>query len=103
MAYKNLEFFIYYIFPIIVLVLGLIGNNLGIAVVLRKRLKSIGPTHIYCYMFLADTAYLVQIIISYLNSAYGIHVSVYSRLSCKLWVYFNYAFGNTKVSTKTIL
>ena len=77
----------------IILVLGLIGNTLGMLVVLRKRLKSIGPTHIYCYMFATDSAYLVQIIITYLHYAYHMNLFTYSRFTCKAWVYINYGLS----------
>ncbi len=96
MSFKNFNFFINYIFPLIILVFGLIGNILGFLVILRKRLKSIGPTHIYCYLFASDTAYLVQIVITYLYYAYDVHISVNSSFSCKLWVYLNYALGKVK-------
>ena len=94
MILENFLFFINYVFPVFILVLGLLGNVIGFIVVLSKKLKNIGPTHIFCYMFASDTAYLIQIIITYLYYAFGIHISVYSRLSCKIWVYLNYALGN---------
>ena len=87
------EFFINFIFPVIILFFGLIGNSLGMLVVLRKSLKSIGPTLIYCFMFAADWAYLIQIVITYLDYAYGMQIDVQSSISCKTWIYFNYAFG----------
>jgi hypothetical protein len=94
MSLKNyFEFFINFIFPVIILFFGLIGNSLGILVVLRKRLKSIGPTLIYCFMFAADWAYLIQIVITYLDYGYRMQIDVQSRISCKTWIYFNYAFG----------
>ncbi len=77
----------------IILVLGLIGNTLGMLVVLRKRLKSIGPTHIYCYMFATDSAYLVQIIIAYLDNAFHMNLQTFSRFTCKAWMYLTYGLG----------
>lgn len=94
MISEDFMFFINYIFPPLILVLGLIGNSLGIVIVLRKNLRKIGPIHIYCYMFASDTAYLVQIVITYLYYSYDIHIDAYSSLTCKLWVYFNYGLGN---------
>ena len=91
-----LEIFIFfnnYIFPIIILVFGLIGNTIGMVVILRSRLKSIGPTHIYCYMFETDSAYLVQIIITYLYNAFGMNLFTYSRVTCKSWMYINYSLS----------
>ncbi len=86
-------FFVNYILPLIILVMGLIGNTIGMLVVLRKPLKSIGPTHIYCYMFLADSAYLVQIIIIYLENAFNVGLIVFSRFTCKTWMYLSYGLG----------
>ncbi len=85
--------FVNYWFPSIILVMGLIGNTIGMLVVLRKRLKSIGPTHIYCYMFAADSAYLVQIIIIYLENAFYMRLLTFSRFICKTWMYLNYGLG----------
>ena len=86
-------FFINYILPLIILVMGLIGNTIRMFVVLRKPLKSIGPTHIYCYMFAADSAYLVQIIIIYFENAFNVGLIAFSRFTCKLWMYLSYGLG----------
>ncbi len=93
MSLEDFKFFINFIFPVIIFFFGLIGNSLGILFVLRKRLKSIGPTLIYCFMFAADWAYLIQMVITYLSYAYNMHIDARSSISCKTWVYFNYAFG----------
>ncbi len=77
----------------IILVLGWIGNTLGMLVVLRKRLKSIGPTHIYCYMFATDSAYLAQIIIIYLDNTFHVNLPTFSRFTCKAWAYLTYGLG----------
>ena len=86
------QFFINFIFPIAVLVIGMFGNLLGLIVLARKHLKQIGPRHVYIYLFISDTCYIVQIIITFLYYAFNIHLSILSVMSCKVFIYFNYAF-----------
>ena len=86
------QFFINFIFPIVVLVFGVFGNLLGFIVLARKHLKQIGPRHVYIYLFISDICYLVQIIITFLYYTFNIHLSILSVMSCKVFIYFNYAF-----------
>jgi len=48
----------YYLFPPILLVLGIAGNTMGLRVLLKKNLKKIGPVLIYNILFISDTIYL---------------------------------------------
>ena len=49
-----LNFFTKDLLAPIVLVVGLLGNIMGIIVILRKDLKKIGPVLIYMFLFIFD-------------------------------------------------
>jgi len=89
-----LYFFVAYIFPLLVLIVGSAGNALGFRVVLSKKLTNIGPRDTYKYLFLTDQFYLFQIIGTYLQYTYGLNVQTISLYSCKIWNYINYSFSS---------
>ena len=89
-----IDFFVYYIFAPVVLGIGLIGNSLGITVLMKsKRLKKIGPVLIYKFLFISDTFYLLQIMIIYFGYGFSLDLTILSNLSCQIYIYFNYAFA----------
>jgi len=89
-----IDFFVYYIFAPVVLGIGLIGNSLGITVLIKsKRLKKIGPVLIYKFLFISDTFYLLQIMIIYFGYGFSLDLTILSNLSCQIYIYFNYAFA----------
>jgi hypothetical protein len=49
-----LNFFTNYLLAPIILVVGLLGNQMGIIVISRKELKKIGPVLIYMFLFISD-------------------------------------------------
>ena len=49
-----LDFFTNYLLAPIILVVGLLGNIMGIIVVSRKGLEKIGPVLIYMFVFILD-------------------------------------------------
>jgi hypothetical protein len=49
-----LDFFTNYLLAPIILVVGLLGNIMGIIVVSRKGLEKIGPVLIYMLVFILD-------------------------------------------------
>lgn len=77
--------FVVYIMAPLVLLIGLIGNTLGFCVLLRKKMKKIGPVHMYRYLLLMDLFYLLQIVIDYLGHAFGsqFNLTILSSLACK--------------------
>jgi hypothetical protein len=94
MNIKNgLVFFISYLFPPLVLLFGLIGNSLGLILLLNKDLINIGPRDTYRYLLISDSIYLLQIIVSNLEYSYDLNLSTLSNVSCKLWNYFNYSLA----------
>ena len=50
-----LNFFTNYLLAPIILVVGLLGNIMGIIVVSRKELKKIGPVLIYMFLLIFDS------------------------------------------------
>jgi hypothetical protein len=53
-----LNFFSNYLLSPIILVVGLLGNLMGIIVISRKELKKIGPVLVYIFLFIFDSLYL---------------------------------------------
>ena len=92
-AFDDFQYFVKYVFPIGILVFGLLGNTLGIIVLCNKDLKNIGPKRMYIYLFLSDSFFLVQIIVTYLQYGYGLNFATLSDFSCKLWNFCNYSFA----------
>jgi len=92
-AFDDFQYFVKYIFPIGILVFGLLGNTLGIIVLCNKDLKNIGPKRMYIYLFLSDSFFLLQIIVNYFQLAHNLYIGTLSDFSCKLWFYCNYSFG----------
>jgi len=87
-------FFFYYIFPPLILLLGVFGNIFGLIILSNKALDDIGPKLTYQYLFISDSAFLFPCIsIFNLQFSYNLNVFILSNLSCKLISYFTYAIG----------
>jgi len=69
-----------YWFPVIVFLLGIIGNILGCIVIWSPKLANIGPQLTYKFLFISDTVYLMQIIGTYLQ--YGFDIQLTYVLLC---------------------
>lgn len=76
-----------------ILLLGLVGNILGLIISTKKRLKRIGPVHMYRYLYIIDSFYLLQIIVIYLQSNFDITIVNSTQFTCKLLIYLNYSFA----------
>jgi len=85
--------FVNYILPPLILIIGLIGNSVGIKVLLNKNLINIGPRDMYQYLFLTDSFYLLQIIGTYLQYTYSLDITTISNVSCKVWYHLNYSLA----------
>ncbi len=88
---NSLDYFISYIFPILILVLGLVGNYFGYKTIQRPKMLEIGPRNIYKYLFISDTIFLVQIIVTCLQFSFNTDLTILSNVLCKLWYYLNYS------------
>jgi len=91
---ENFMIFVRFWFPPIILCIAIIGNTLGCIVIWRPKLINIGPRNIYKYLFVFDTFYVIQIIISYLQRAgFTQYLNKSSLFMCKSLTYFNYSFA----------
>ena len=80
----SIDYFFSYIFPILILVFGLAGNYFGYKTIQRPRMLEIGPRNIYKYLFISDTIFLAQIIVTYLQFSFNIDLTILSNVICKL-------------------
>ena len=90
---NNFEYFVHFIFPVIILVFGLLGNLFGLRVSTRNKLIKICPLKIYQYLFLIDSIYFIALINNYLAYSYSIGFSLISSFSCKIFRYLSYVFS----------
>ena len=86
---ENYEFFIFFILPVIILVLGLFGNVLGMLLITTsKRLAQIGPVNTYHFLLLADCVFLVMLATdNYLVNGFSIGFSLLHDSTCKIYKY----------------
>jgi hypothetical protein len=93
-ALTQTELFTFIIFPISILVLGLIGNTIGLIILQRKKMKKIGPRSTFSYLFFMDSFYLIQIVIPLMSTGFGIRISILSAVICKTYNFLNYSMDN---------
>jgi hypothetical protein len=48
-----------------------------------------GPRNTYKYLFISNTIFLVEIVVTYLRLSFNIDPTIYSNVICKLWYYLN--------------
>jgi hypothetical protein len=53
-----LIFLFTFLFPPIIVLIGIFGNIMGFIVVSRKKMEKIGPVLIFKLLFISDTIYL---------------------------------------------
>jgi len=87
----SFDYFSNYVFPPLILGFGLTGNFLGYKVMQRPTMREIGPRDMYKYLFISDTIYLVQIIVTHLQLSYNTDITLISNIVCKLWYYLTYS------------
>ncbi len=59
----------------------------------RPKMLEIGPRNTYKYLFISDTIFLVQIIVTWLQLTFNIDPTIVSNVLCKLWWYLNYSLA----------
>jgi hypothetical protein len=94
---NSFDYFSNYIFPPLIFSFGLIGNLIGFKVMQRPKMLEIGPRNMYKYLFIIDTIYLVQIIVTNLQLSYNIDITLLSNSACKLWNYLTYSLDAQSV------
>ena len=75
------EIFSKYIVPVFILGVGLVGNSLGLILIKRPKMVEIGPRNTYKYLFISDTIYLVQIIVTFLQLSFNIDLTLLSNFA----------------------
>lgn len=85
------EYFVFYLSAPTILLLGLLGNLMGLLVLLRKQLKKLGPQNMYRYLFVYDSIALLSLLKLYLLQTFNIDFRDASRVHCKLYMYFTYS------------
>ena len=84
---NSFEFFVINIFPILIIVLEIVGSTFGLLVLKNKKLKKIGPLHMYRYLFIVGIVNSPKIFQFYLHN-FNIHFETISLLACRLTIYF---------------
>jgi hypothetical protein len=82
--------FVKYFCAPLIIAIGCIGNLLGLTVLIKGKLKDIGPILIYKFLFIMDTYYIFQILRPYFNYAFGLNLVTLSSIACQVYYYFNY-------------
>ena len=80
-------------FALAIIILGAIGNLLGLIVISRKKLAKIGPQITYIALFIFDCINFVTVFSPYAQFAFNIEITVISTLVCKSIFYVVFAFG----------
>lgn len=95
MAQKNdsAEFFVFYLFSPIIIVLGLFGNIMGLIVLKGNKLDKLGPKLMYRILFLMDLIFLLTLIKYYMSESFDIHLETTSVWFCKFYYYITYGFS----------
>lgn len=78
---------------LLVLLFGLIGNLIGLAVFSRRNLSKFPTKNLYRSLALFDTIYLVYRIIGEVTTDNGMSIYLISNIWCKVFRYFRYSLG----------
>jgi hypothetical protein len=94
-----INIFLNFILAPTIFILSLTGNILGISVFIRQktRLIQITPVRIYKSLFVFNSIYSIQILLTSLSSSsnlIGFNISTLSNLSCKFTNFFRFAFDS---------
>lgn len=84
---KNWTFLAYFIS---VTILGLLGNTFGFVMTCRKKLKTIGPVHIFSCLFIFNSTSLIIHLEYFLFKISLFDIKLTSKLACKLYFYASF-------------
>lgn len=65
------DFFVNLVLAPIILLIGILGNLLALLVLSNKKIKKIGPVLFYRLLFITDSAFLITIVILYLQTGFS--------------------------------
>ena len=81
------------IFAPIIVILGFVGNLVGLIVISNKKLNNLGPQKIFICMFTLDCIYLPLVFHPYLAYAFQINITAMSNVACKVYWYARYSLA----------
>ena len=86
----SLKIFVYYALPMMIVAIGLPANVTALIMFIRneKNLEKIGPMFMYRLMFGADTTFLLNTFVFFLDKNFHLSLYLISNLSCKIYFYF---------------
>jgi len=87
------NYFVYKLFPVFVIVSGLLGNISGLIVLSRKNMGKLGIRNVYIYLHISDSIFISQSIISYMQYGYDFDPTKSSISFCKIFNYLNYSLS----------
>ena len=91
----NMDYFVNKIFPVVVFILGSIGNLTGIGVLSRKSMRKMSMVSEYQYLLASDTFYFIHLpIVNLIFSYPHLDPVAHSVWFCKLFIYADFAFAN---------
>jgi hypothetical protein len=71
---NTFEYFVNYILPPFVFFIGQSGNAMGVFILMKKKLKKIGPRSMYRYLFVMDSLYLLFLLESYTAISFRVNI-----------------------------
>lgn len=83
------DFFVINIFPILLILMEIVGSIFGLLVLKKKKLKKIGPLHMYRYLFIVGIVNSPKVLQYYLHN-FNIQFETSSVLACRLVSYYWY-------------
>lgn len=89
----SFSLFVYLIFPPMVLVLGVMGNLMGIVFILKNKKSKFNLKSIYMYLFVFDTLYILQSIFTFMQYTLEKDLQRESIYFCKIFNFFNYSLA----------
>ena len=87
------SFFVLKIFPILVIIIGLMGNFFGVIILSKKSMSKLPIRSSYRFLFISDSIYISQAFINYLQYGFDIDLTISSSYFCKIFNYFNYSLS----------
>ena len=88
---SEFEFFVFYIFPMIIIGIGLTGNTIEfVLLTARKNLSQLGPVNMYRFLFLTDNIALLISFVAVLVNNNWLRFSYMIDLACKVYKYTGY-------------
>ena len=91
---KQLEFFVYYILPLLIFVFGLVGNGFCWFILRNQNDEiRIGSNFLYKCILIVDSVNLLSLLSIYSTNGFDKDLTAYSRLFCKMFTYLNFTLA----------